>query len=96
MSECDVGNSDRQRQRDGRTDGRTHLEGLAVLALPSPLSEQRLLLLVLLLLLQGPDVLLEADQRVLVVHVWQGGREEEEVALMLSNVHFTGPLPTTH
>lgn len=47
----------------------SHLEGLAVLALPSALPEERLLLVLLLLLLQRPDVLLETNERVLLVHV---------------------------
>lgn len=47
----------------------SHLEGLAVLALPSALPEERLLLVLLLLLLQRTDVLLETNERVLLVHV---------------------------
>lgn len=47
----------------------SHLEGLAVFALPSPLPEERLLLVLLLLLLQRPDVLLETNEGVLFVHV---------------------------
>lgn len=46
-----------------------HLEGLAILPLSSPLPEQRLLLVLLFLLLQRPDVLLETNEGVLLVHV---------------------------
>lgn len=47
----------------------THLEGLPVFALPSPLPQKGLLFLFLLLLLQRPDVLLKTNEGVLFVHV---------------------------
>lgn len=48
-----------------------HLEGLAVLALSSPLPEKSLLFLLLLLLLQSSDVLLKTYEGILFVHVCQ-------------------------
>jgi len=52
---------------------RPHLEGLSVLALPSPLSEKSLLFLLLFLLLQSSDVLFKTNEGILFVHICQEG-----------------------
>ena len=65
----------------------SHQEALAILALLPPVATATALLLIIVLHLQHLDVILEADERVLLVHVWNreegvnregGGREQGE------------------
>lgn len=72
----------------------SHLEGLSVLALSSPLPEKSLLFLFLLLLLQCPDVLLKTNESVLFVHICEQmttrstGRTQWESQLGLSETEI--------
>lgn len=53
----------------------SNLERLPVFALSASLPQQRFLFLLFFFLLQSTDVFLKADQRILLIHVWNGYKQ---------------------